>query len=72
MVRLIRVTDKRGRIVWAEDAPTACPAGHEGAIVPSHGGCPECGEPVRLWRCRADGCTAPDQYDDEHEHHSRK
>lgn len=69
MVRLIPV-ERRGVIVWIEDAPTACPDGHE-QLVPSYGGCPECSQPVRLWQCRAEGCEAV-LYDDEHEHGSRR
>lgn len=67
MVRLIPV-EKNGRIVWMEDAPAACAAGHP--VVPSYGGCPVCDDPVRLWRCHEPGCEA--LYDDEHVHHSRR
>lgn len=70
MVRLIETTDKRGRKVWREDAPTECPAGHR-RLVPSYGGCPVCSQPVRLWQCRAEGCEQV-LYDDEHVHHSRR
>lgn len=70
MVRLIPV-ERGGKTVWIEDAPSHCPDGHD-QLVPSHGGCPVCSEPVRLWKCRAEGCTAPVQYDDEHEHNSRR
>lgn len=68
MVRLIPVEDKRGRIVWQEDAPDECPNGHR-ELNPSTGGCPECSEPVRLWTCQVCGAQL---YDDEHVHHSRK
>lgn len=71
MVRLIPVEGKDGVTVWIEDAPTACPAGHE-QLVPTTGGCPVCGQPVRLWQCRAEGCKAPVLYDDEHVHRSRR
>lgn len=71
MVRLIPVTGRRGQIEWVEDAPSACLDGHE-ELVPTYGGCPVCGEPVRLWKCRAEGCTAEVLYDDEHVHHSRR
>lgn len=70
MVRLIPV-ERGGRIVYAEDAPTHCRDGHK-KLVPTTGRCPECGEPVRLWPCRAEGCTAPVLYDDEHVHGSRR
>jgi hypothetical protein len=70
MVRLIPVM-RGGKVVYVEDAPTHCAEGHE-RIVPSYGACPECGEPVRLWLCRTQGCEAPAQYDDEHVHHGRK
>ena len=70
MVRLIPV-ERRGQVVWVEDAPTHCAEGHA-ELVPTHGACPVCGEPVRSWPCRAEGCTAPAQIDDEHVHHSRK
>jgi hypothetical protein len=70
MVRLIPI-EERGKIVWIEDAPTVCPRGHENQLTPSTGGCPVCGEPVRLWDCRAEGCREQ-LYDDEHVHDSRK
>lgn len=66
MVRLIRVV-RRGQTVWVEAAPARCPDGHD-QLVPTWHGCPECGEMVRQWPCRADGCTAPVQIDDEHVH----
>jgi ribosomal protein L32 len=69
MVRLIPV--KQGdRIVWAEDRPKQCAGGHT-RLLPSMSPCPECGEPVRSWRC-AEDCGAPWQYDDEHVHNSRR
>ncbi|MEU7904099.1 hypothetical protein [Actinoplanes sp. NPDC049118] len=70
MVRLIEVK-RRGKTVWAEVAPEACPAGHRGELVPTYGGCPtaECGLPTRYWRCRADGCGDV-AIDDEHVHRS--
>lgn len=70
MVRLIPV-EIRGRVVWMEDAPAACGAGHR-TLRPGTGGCPQCGEPVRTWTCGETGCAAPVLYDDEHEHDSRK
>lgn len=70
MVRLIPV-ERGGKTVWVEDAPTHCAEGHQ-QLVPSYGKCPVCDEPARLWRCRAEGCTAQDQYDDEHVHHGRR
>jgi hypothetical protein len=69
VVRLIPV-ERGGKTVWEEDAPSHCPAGHS-ELVPTTGGCPACGEPVRLWRCRADGCDAT-MVDDEHVHYSRR
>lgn len=70
MVRLIPV-ERDGRTVWVEDAPTVCPAGHQGELVPTYSGCPVCREPVRLWQCRAaDDCGV--LYDDEHVHHGRR
>lgn len=56
---------------WIEDAPTHCAEGHQ-QLVPTYGGCPVCDEPVRSWRCRADGCEAPAQIDDEHLHYGRR
>jgi hypothetical protein len=70
MVRLIPV-ERGGRIVWVEDAPTHCAEGHQ-LLVPTYGGCPVCSEPVRSWRCRADGCEAAPLIDDEHEHYSQR
>lgn len=70
MVRLIPVV-RKGKTVWIEDAPVACGEGHR-ELVPTHSGCPACGEPVRLWRCRAQGCAAPVLVDDEHVHDSRR
>lgn len=74
MVRLIRKVIK-GVPTWAEDAPTACPRGHEGALVPTWGRCPDCDEMVRLWKCRAveDGGPCGEVLvDDEHVHHGRR
>jgi hypothetical protein len=65
MVRLIPV-ESNGKTVWVEDAPTACPAGHE-QLVPTWGPCPACRFMVRLWKCRADGCDEV-LVDDEHVH----
>lgn len=70
MVRLIPV-ERRGKVTWVEDAPTECAQGHR-ELVPTWGPCPDCGEMLRLWVCRAGGCTAPDQVDDEHAHNSQK
>lgn len=70
MVRLIPVTLK-GKTVWVEDAPKQCGEGHE-QLVPTQDGCPTCGDPVRQWVCRAAGCAAPAQIDDEHEHYGRR
>lgn len=70
MVRLIPV-ERKGKTVWIEDAPTHCAEGHD-QLVPTNHGCPTCGDPVRQWVCRADGCTAPAQIDDEHVHYSRR
>lgn len=70
MVRLIPV-ERRGKVVLVEDAPKQCGEGHE-QLVPTWGACPVCGEMVRLWPCRAEGCAAPTQYDDEHVHHSQR
>jgi hypothetical protein len=69
MVRLIPV-ERNGRIVWLEDAPTRCGAGHED-LVPTYSGCPACHEPVRLWKCRTPGCGEV-LVDDEHVHYSRR
>lgn len=70
MVRLIPV-ERGGKTVWEEDAPKQCSEGHE-QLVPAQGACATCGEPVRSWPCRAAGCTAPVQIDDEHVHHGRR
>lgn len=70
MVRLIPV-ERNGQVVYEEDRPLQCAEGHE-QLVPTHGACPQCREPVRKWQCRAEGCRAPDQIDDEHVHHSRR
>ena len=69
MVRLIPI-ELNGKIVYAEDRPTHCGAGHED-LVPSYGACPVCSEPVRLWRCRTPDCGEV-LYDDEHVHYSRR
>jgi hypothetical protein len=69
MVRLIPVT-RNGKTVWVEDAPSACPAGHE-QLVPTWGPCPVCADPVRLWKCAVDGCDNL-LFDDEHVHDARK
>lgn len=75
MVRLVRKTVS-GKATWAEDAPTVCPAGHEGAIVPAWSSCPEatCDRMGRQWVCRAveDGeqCGAV-MLDPEHVHRTR-
>jgi hypothetical protein len=69
MVRLIPV-EVNGKTVWVEDAPTVCPAGHE-QLVPTWSVCPQCGDLVRLWKCRAGGC-AEVLIDDEHVHDARK
>lgn len=71
MVRMIPVSGKNGQTVWVEDRPDVCPAGHEDRLLPSWGGCPVCGEPVRLWKCTADGCVGL-LYDDEHVHYGRR
>jgi len=71
MVRLIPI-QQHGRTVWIEDAPTECARGHRGRISPGRDACPECDEPVRSWKCWADGCDAPRMYDDEHVHGSRR
>lgn len=71
MVRLIPI-ELHGKIVWMEDSPTVYPDGHEGQLVPGQGPCPVCGWPIRSWKCRADGCEAADQYDDEHVHHGAR
>ncbi|MCY1141391.1 hypothetical protein OWR29_25615 [Actinoplanes sp. Pm04-4] len=70
MVRLIPV-EQKGQTVWIEDAPKQCAEGHD-QLTPSHGACPVCEEPVRLWRCQAEGCPASTQYDDEHRHYGRR
>lgn len=66
MVRLIPV-ELKGKTVWIEDAPTQCAEGHA-KLVPMWQPCPECGGMVRQWECRAEGCGAPAQVDDEHVH----
>lgn len=71
MVRLIPV-ERKGKTVYLEVAPTVCGAGHEGQLNPGRDGCPECGEPVRVWKCRAEGCEAPMLVDDEHVHGARR
>jgi hypothetical protein len=70
MVRLIPV-ERRGRVEWIEDAPKQCAQGHT-ELAPNWEPCPVCGEMVRSWPCRAEGCTAPLQIDDEHVHHGRR
>lgn len=62
MVRLIRV-ERGGKVTWVEDAPTVCPAGHEGVQLPGTTACPRCRWSVRYWRCPT--CLV-EQYDDEH------
>jgi hypothetical protein len=69
VVRLIRV-ERRGKTVWVEDAPGRCPDGHA-ELVPTYGACPTCGEPARMWQCRAAGCDHV-LVDDEHVHHGRR
>lgn len=64
MVRLIPV-EIRGKVTWVEDAPTHCAEGHT-QLVPTWAPCPRCGAMGRQWECRADGCAAPAQFDDEH------
>jgi hypothetical protein len=68
VVRLIPV-ERKGKTVWVEDAPTRCAEGHD-QLVPTYGACPVCGQPVRKWQCRAEGCTAAELVDDEHVHNS--
>jgi hypothetical protein len=65
MVRLI--PDGRGG--WREDAPATCLAGHA-ELVPNWEPCPGCGDMVRTWPCRAEGCGAELLVDDEHVHGS--
>lgn len=65
MVRLIPV-EIRGKVTWVEDAPAECAEGHR-ELVPTWGACPDCGGMGRQWVCRAEGCEAPTQLDDEHE-----
>lgn len=66
MVRLIPVTMRNGKIEYAEDAPTHCPAGHQG-LAPKWGPCPVCGFSMRYWQCRTASCGA-ETWDDEHVH----
>lgn len=49
MVRLIPI-EVRGRIVYAEDAPTHCPNGHE-ALRPGWRPCRVCLYACRHWQC---------------------
>lgn len=46
----------RGKRLLTEDAPDACPDGHD-QLSPGWGTCPDgCGTMGRIWTCRADGC----------------
>lgn len=65
MVRLIPV-EIDGKVVWTEDAPDVCPAGHL-APTPTWTPCEVCGWSCRHWRCAAPGCTERVR-DDEHQH----
>ncbi len=41
----------KGKWVYAEISPDACPNGHT-RLGASWGQCPTCGEPVRKWPCQ--------------------
>lgn len=74
MVRLVLKVIK-GVPTWAEDAPMVCPNRHEGGLAPGWGPCPDCGEMVRLWTCRAvegGGACGEVLVDDAHVHHGRR
>lgn len=65
MVRMIPVAGPDGRIVWVEDEPDVCPAGHEGQLLPTWSPCQVCLHSCRHWRCEACGDLVRD---DEHQH----
>jgi hypothetical protein len=63
MVRLIPVA-VGGKIVYEEDAPEFCSAGHK--VLAGWGPCPGCRRMLRYWKC-GEACGAAHQFDDEHE-----